>query len=121
VVYENVCMALFLIIEPNEDIRRLYAAVIRGLGHEAAFFDGSPMADPEVVLVEPAHPESFAVALRLQRDNPVLPIICASIHEPGQDVAHSLEASTYLLKPFSLVELTDALQLALSQSDLLSV
>ena len=120
-VYENVCMARFLIIEPNEDIRWLYAAVVRGLGHEAAFFDGGHMADPEVVLVEPAHPESFAAALRLQRDNPVLPIICASIHKPGQDVAHSLEASTHLLKPFSLVELTDALQLALSQSDLLSV
>ena len=119
-VYENVCMALFLIIEPDEDIRRLYAAVVRGLGHEAAFFDGGPMADPEVVLVEPAHPESFAAALRLQRDNPVLPIICASIHK-HQDMAHSLEASTHLLKPFSLVELTDALQLALSQSDLLSV
>jgi CheY-like chemotaxis protein len=114
-------MALFLIIEPNEDIRRLYAAVIRGLGHDAAFIDGGPIADPDVVLVEPAHPESFAAALRLQRDNPALPIICASVHEPTQDTAHALEATTHLLKPFSLVELTDALQLALSQSDLLSV
>jgi CheY-like chemotaxis protein len=114
-------MALFLIIEPNEDIRRLYAAVIRGLGHDAAFADGGPIADPEVVLVEPADPKSFAAALRLQRDNPALPIICASVHKPTQDMAHALEATTHLLKPFSLVELTDALQLALSQSDLLSV
>jgi len=47
-------MALFLIIEPDEDIRRLYAAVVRGLGHEAAFFDGLPSGKPDVVLVEPA-------------------------------------------------------------------
>ena len=114
-------MALFLIIEPNEDIRQLYAAVVRGLGHDASFLNGGPMADPDVVLVEPAHAESFAAALRLQRDNPTLPVVCASVDEPRQDLAHALEATTHLLKPFSLVELTDALQLALSQSDLLSV
>ncbi len=112
-------MALFLIIEPNEDIRRLYATVVRGLGHEAAFVSDAPVADPHVVLVEPAHPESFATALRLQRDNPRLPVVCASVHKP-RDMARVLKASTHLLKPFSLVELTDALQLALSQSDLLS-
>ena len=113
-------MALFLIIEPHEDIRRLYGAVVRGLGHEAAFLNGPPMADPHVVLVEPAHRESFAAALRLQRDNPRLPVVCASIHKPAQGLVQVLQATTHLLKPFSLVELTDALQLALSQSDLLS-
>jgi len=113
-------MALFLIIEPNEDIRRLYASVVRGLGHEAAFLNGPPSADPHVVVVEPAHPESLAAALRLQRDNPRLPVVCASIHKPAQDLAQVLQATTHLLKPFSLVELTDGLQLALSQSDLLS-
>ncbi|MGZ8692227.1 MAG: hypothetical protein ACXWZY_06605 [Gaiellaceae bacterium] len=113
-------MALFLIIEPHEDIRRLYAAVVRGLGHEAVFFNGLTIADPQVVLVEPAHPESFEAALRLQRDNPGLPIVCASIHEPAPDMVQALQATMHLLKPFSLVELTDALQLALSQSDLLS-
>jgi CheY-like chemotaxis protein len=112
-------MALFLIIEPNEDIRRLYAAVVRGLGHEAAFLDGLPTSTPHVVLVEPAHAESFDAALRLQRDNPGLPIVSASIDGPNH-AAQALEATTHLLKPFSLVELTDALQLALSQSDLLS-
>ncbi|MGZ8702389.1 MAG: hypothetical protein ACXWZY_08885 [Gaiellaceae bacterium] len=111
-------MALFLIIEPDEDIRRLYAAVVRGLGHEAAFFDGLPVDRPHVVLVEPAHPESLEAALRLQHDYPGLPIVCASIDEPTRDKAQVLQASTYLLKPFTLVELTNALQLALSQRDL---
>jgi hypothetical protein len=112
-------MALFLIIEPHEDIRRLYAAVVRGLGHEAAFFDGLPIPNPQVVLVEPAHAESLEAALGLQRDNPGLPIVCASIDGPNHE-AQVLQVTTHLLKPFSLVELTDALQLALSQSDLLS-
>jgi CheY-like chemotaxis protein len=110
-------MALFLIIEPDEDIRRLYAAVVRGLGHEAALFDGLPTAKPDVVLVEPADPESLAAALRLQRDDPDLPIICASVDKPAREETHALRATTYLLKPFNLVDLTNALQLALSQRD----
>ena len=117
---ENVLMALFLIIEPDEDIRRLYAAVVRGLGHEAEFFNGSSAVAPHVVLVEPADPESFDAALQLQRDKPRLPVVCASIHKAAEDMVHVLRATTHLLKPFSLVELTDALQLALSQSDPLS-
>ncbi len=108
-------MALFLIIEPDEDIRRLYAAVVRGLGHEAAFFDGLPIARPDAVLVEPADPESLAAALRLQQEHPGLPIVRASIHKPTCEEAQDQQAPTYLLKPFSLVELTDALQSALSQ------
>lgn len=108
-------MALFLIIEPDEDIRRLYAAVVRGLGHEAAFFDGLPTAKPDVVLVEPADSKSLAAALRLQHDNPDLPIVCASVDKPTREEAHALRATTYLLKPFTLVDLTNALELALSR------
>jgi len=35
----------------------------------AVVFDGLPTARPDVVLVEPADPESVAAALRLQRDH----------------------------------------------------
>jgi CheY-like chemotaxis protein len=113
-------MALFLIIEPDEDIRRLYAAVVRGLGHEAAFFDGLPTARPHVVLVEPAHQESFEAALRVRHDDPRLPIVCASIDKPTPEQAHVLQPVAYLLKPFRLVDLTNALQSALSHRDPLS-
>ncbi len=109
-------MALFLIIEPDEDVRRLYTAVVRGLGHEAAFFDGLPTTrKPDVVLVEPADSNSLAAALRLQHDHPNLPIVCASVDKPTPEETHGLRATTYLLKPFNLGELTNALQLALSQ------
>ena len=113
-------MALFLILEPHDDIRRLYAAVVRGLGHDAAFLDSSSGAAPDVVLVEPAHLESFQAAVSLRRERPGLPIVCASIHEATDDEVQRVQAGAYLLKPFSLVELTAALQLALSQGDLLS-
>jgi CheY-like chemotaxis protein len=109
-------MALFLIIEPDEDIRRLYAAVVRGLGHEPAFHDGLPTTRPDVVLVEPADATSLVAALQLQHDYPALPIVCASIDKPTREEAQVLRATTYLLKPFRLFELTEALQLALSKT-----
>jgi DNA-binding response OmpR family regulator len=43
-----------------------------------------------------------------------------SVQEPTHTEVQVLQAIAYLLKPFSLVELTNGLQLALSQSDLLS-
>jgi CheY-like chemotaxis protein len=113
-------MALVLTIEPHEEIRPLYAAVIRGLGHEAVVFESGAIAKPDVLLVEPAYPEPFEAARRLRLAHPDLPIVCASIHEPIREEVQVLRPSTYLLKPFSLVELRDALQLALSHRDLLS-
>ena len=109
-------MALFLIIEPDEDIRRLYAAVVRGLGHEAAFYDGLPTARPDVVVVEPADAPSLAAALQLQHDYPALPIVCASIDKPTREEAQVLQATAYLLQPFRLLELTEALESTLSKT-----
>jgi DNA-binding response OmpR family regulator len=108
-------MARFLIIEPHEDIRRLYAAVIHGLGHEPIFFNGDFADEPQVILVEPSDPDSFHTAERLRHDHPVVAIICASIHEPAYNDVAVLQPVIYLVKPFSLVELIDALELALSQ------
>jgi DNA-binding response OmpR family regulator len=113
-------MANFLIIEPHREIRLVYEAIVRSLGHEPVFFDDSTVGEPDLVLVEPAYPESFETALRLRLAYPDLPIVCASIHEPSQTRVRLLRQGTYLLKPFSLAELTDALRLALSQRDLLS-
>jgi len=113
-------MARFLIIEPHADIRRLYAAVVRGLGHEAIFFDGVSMGEPDVILVEPADPESFELAHQLHHDFPDAPIVCASIYERNLLETRALQPVTYLLKPFVLEELTDALQLALSRRRRLS-
>lgn len=108
-------MARFLFIEPHADIRLLYQAVVQGMGHEAVFFGGGSIDEPDVIVVEPADAESFEAARQLRRDRPGVPIVCASIYEPTLVEAQVLEPTGYLLKPFSLVELTAALQLALSQ------
>ncbi|HLB19514.1 MAG TPA: response regulator [Gaiellaceae bacterium] len=113
-------MARFLIIEPHADIRRLYAAVIRGMGHEPILFDGVSTGVPDVILVEPADPESFEVARQFHHDYPDAPIVCASIYERSLLETRALQSVTYLLKPFVLVELTEALELALSRRRRLS-
>jgi CheY-like chemotaxis protein len=113
-------MARFLIIEPHADIRRLYAAVVRGLGHEPIFFDRVSTGEPDVILVEPADPESFELAQRFHHDYPDVPIVCASIYERSLVETRALQPVTYLLKPFTLVELTNALELALSRRRRLS-
>jgi DNA-binding NarL/FixJ family response regulator len=112
-------MARFLIIEPHADIRRLYA-VVRGLAHEPIFFDGASTGEPDVILVEPADPESFEVAQQFHHDYPDAPIVCASIYERSLVETRALQPVTYLLKPFVVVELTDALELALSRRRRLS-
>jgi CheY-like chemotaxis protein len=113
-------MALFLIIEPDEAIRLLYAEIVRRLGHETAFSANGTDPEPDVVLAEPADPKSFETTLRLRLARPDLAIVCASVYEPVHDEIRVLRPSAYLLKPFRLVELTDALQLALSQKRPLS-
>ena len=113
-------MALFLIIEPDEAIRLLYAEIVRRLGHETAFSANGNDPPPDVVLAEPADPKSFEATLRLRLARPDLAIVCASVYAPVQDEIRALRPSTFLLKPFRLVELTDALQLALSQKRPLS-
>ena len=115
-VSDNLLMARFLIIEPHEDVRQLYAAVVRGLGHKAVFFDGDFTQEPQVILVEPSDPDSFSAAHRLRHDYPGVAIVCASIHEPAYNDVAVLQPAVYLVKPFRLVELTDALQLARSQN-----
>lgn len=108
-------MARFLLIEPHEDIRRLYEAVVRGLGHELIRLDSETAEAPDVILVDPSHPASLETTTRLRQDYPDVAIVCASIYETTRDDAEQLKAVAYLLKPFSLVELTSSLEAALAQ------
>ena len=110
-------MARFLLIEPHDDIRRLYAAVVRGLGHDPVCLGSGPAARPDVILVDPSDPVSLETTARLRQDYPDVAIVCASIYEANRDHALRLRAAAYLLKPFSLVELTGALEKALNQRE----
>ena len=109
---DNVSMTTVLIIERDADLRRLYAAVVRGLGFEAAFHEGGevpPIAD--VVLVEPVQHESLRIAVRVRERQPDVPIVCASVREPTHSSA-ALRPVRHLRKPFGLAELTDAISAA---------
>jgi CheY-like chemotaxis protein len=115
-VDENVRMAIVLIAERDGDLRRLYAAVVRGMGHEAAFaVDLGQPGRADVLLVEPAQSECLEVAEWLRQQRPELPIVCASIHDATPE-ATFLAPSSYLLKPFSLLQLNEALEAAIDQA-----
>lgn len=107
-------MATILILEPAEDVCALVASVARSLGHEPLFL-ASPMREspPEVdaVVLEPSWKEGFAVARSLRERDSRLPLVCISIYRAGElgpDVS-ALGANRYLLKPFSVAELREAL------------
>jgi DNA-binding response OmpR family regulator len=109
-------MAKILIIENNEDLERLYAAVVRGLGHEAAFLTPATVTETvDLVLVEPASAECLEAATKLRASRPGLPIVCASLHGRTADI-DLLEPLVYLVKPFTLVNLADALEAGLARN-----
>jgi CheY-like chemotaxis protein len=108
-------MARFLLIEPHDDIRRLYEAVVRGLGHDLFCLDSETGETPDVILVDPSDPVSLERTARLRQEYPDVAVVCASIYETTRKDAEQLKAAAYLLKPFSLVELTSALETALAQ------
>jgi DNA-binding response OmpR family regulator len=116
---ENVLMAKILIIESNEDLERLYAAVVRGLGHEPAFLTPATVATVtetvDLVLVEPASAECLEAATKLRASRPGLPIVCASLHGRTADI-DLLEPLVYLVKPFTLVQLTDAIEAGIGRN-----
>jgi hypothetical protein len=116
---ENVLMAKILIIESNEDLERLYAAVVRGLGHEPAFLTPATVATVtetvDLVLVEPASAECLAAAVELHSSRPGIPIVCASLYERSADI-DLLGPTSYLVKPFTLVQLTDAIEAGIGRN-----
>ncbi len=108
-------MAQVLISEPHADVRRLFEHMVTRLGHDplaVTALNGDVVASADVLLVEPAEPAGAALAQVAQHLRPSLPIICVSIAPPMLELG--LIPTAYLLKPFSLGELREALSAALS-------
>ena len=110
-------MATVVICEPHPDIRALLAFVVRRLGHDAQEADGSvaQIARADALLVEPGDAVGLDVAVRARAELPELPIVCASIFPRGAECAE-VRPDAYLVKPFALFELEDALRGALAAS-----
>ncbi|MGH3035499.1 MAG: hypothetical protein ACRDON_13230 [Gaiellaceae bacterium] len=111
-------MAKILVCEPHEEVRELLGHVVARLGHEPVFTPDGPheafdMHDVDVLLIEPADPRALAAAqiLRLERER--MPIVCASIYPPTPNTGR-LDPVAYLVKPFGLHELEQALETAVA-------
>jgi hypothetical protein len=105
-------VARVLICEPYGDIGDLMDIVVRRLGHEPVRFDGrvEDGHDFAAAVIEPATPGALVVAERLRRDGVAL--VFASIL-PAEASALDLHPVAYLVKPFALHDLEQALADAL--------
>ena len=107
-------MARILVAEPAPEVRELVRHVIVRLGHEPVVFpNGSQddLSDVDAAVLEPAFSAALAAVLSLRTRNPGLPVVCASIYPRTPDVS-ALRPVAFMLKPFHLEELDDALRRA---------
>ena len=105
-----------LVVEPHAEVRALIGHVVERLGYEPVYPTGRrgevlPECDVDVLLVEPADPGALSAAKTLRDDHEELPIVCASIY-PRFEQADRLGPVAYLVKPFGLAELEQALSTA---------
>jgi hypothetical protein len=99
-----------LIDEPHADVRALLSFVVRRLGHEPFVSDGSreQFLGTDVYVFEPGHEPALVLARWARRHAPRVALVCTSIFPPGHDTA-ALEPDAYLVKPFPLFHLENAL------------
>jgi CheY-like chemotaxis protein len=109
-------VARVLICEPHADIRALLSFVVRRLGHEAILCDGTKtqLFGVDAIVFEPGHPQALAVAQWAREHTPHTALICTSIFPPSAET-DALEPDDYLVKPFPLYRLEQALSLALAE------
>ena len=103
-----------LVSEPHEDIRSLLALVVTRSGHDAVVHaDGEPLGDESIdaAIVEPGAPGGLELVAELAERGIVL--VFASIY-PADDATLSFHPAAYLVKPFRLHTLEQALGEALA-------
>lgn len=106
-------MAAVLICEPHGDVSSLLELVVTRLGHTPVIWSGGDL-DPtriDAAIVEPGDAACLRVAARLAAAN--VPVLFTSIFPPD-DSTESLRPAAYLVKPFPLYRLAEALTAALA-------
>jgi hypothetical protein len=103
-------MARVLIDEPHADVRALLTCVVRRLGHEPLVSNGDreQLLGAEAYVFEPGHEPALALARWARRHAPRVALVCTSIFPPGHETA-PLDPDAYLVKPFPLFQLENAL------------
>jgi DNA-binding response OmpR family regulator len=106
-------VARILIVEPHADIRSLLELVINRLGHEPVIYNGGSeeQANIDAAVIEPGEGPGIAVARQLRPQG--VEVVFISIFPPELDVL-DLKPSAYLVKPFPLYALENALTEALA-------
>lgn len=101
-------MARVLICEPHDDVCALLQLIVRRLGHEPVEWGGGQVdtSDVAAALIEPGDPAGMRLAIRLHDEG--TPILFTSIFPPD-DAALALQPAAYLVKPFPLYRLEEAL------------
>lgn len=101
-------MAAVLICEPHDDISALLQLVVKRLGHTPVVFAGghADVPDVDAAIVEPGEPAGMRLAIRLASAG--VPVLFTSIFPPD-DTTTSLRPAAFLLKPFPLYRLEEAI------------
>ena len=101
-------MARILIFEPHSDIRSLLEIVITRLGHEPVVGDvpGDHLTNVDAAVIEPGEGDGLSLARRLRQKG--VPVVFTSVF-PAAPEALDLSPSAYLVKPFPLYLLEQAL------------
>lgn len=105
-------MAKILVSDPDRANRELLDAVVRHLGHDPVHTDEpQPAGDVSAAIVDPADAGALAAAIAARAAQPDLPLVYVSIHRRCAAVAE-LRPHAYLVKPFAVGELCDAIRAA---------
>ena len=105
-------LAKVLICEPHPEVRELLSCVVVRLGHEP-LLDDARLSPVDVIVVEPAHAASVERAQAFRAVDEATPVVCASIDPPDVG-SRRLSPVAYLVKPFALPDLEQALTRALN-------
>jgi hypothetical protein len=101
-------MAAVLIYEPHDDISSLVQLVVRRVGHTPILWSGGDLdvSALDAAIVEPGEPNGMRVAIRLAAAG--VPVLFTSIFPPDESTT-SLHPAAYLVKPFPLYRLEEAI------------
>jgi CheY-like chemotaxis protein len=105
-----------LILEPDPEVRELIRRVVSRLGHEPLAPTRLPvrgLAAVDAVFLEPAWAPVLELARGLRERNPELPVVFESI-EPVSPARAALRPVHYLVTPFGLRELEQAIEAVLA-------
>ena len=116
-----------LVVEDEPETGQLLAEILRRRGYEPTVMtEGKPAViwtqenRPELILLDLMLPDidgyDICETLKLERDTNLIPIIMVTARDTPKDKVHGLQvgANHYLTKPFSVEQLTQAIDHALA-------